>query len=291
LYLLSRQLSASAFLQAYQQLQLPHLIIAWLCFGGSFLLSSWNWGLLLRALGAPAAYGQVLAANLSGLFYSFLIPSALSSDAWRALRLYPSQKNLPALGMSILVDRLTGLVVFGGVLGLAWFVYPQNWPFQLASGQLLVPLFLLLLGGGGGLALAYLFPQTLRPYWDLAWALRHQGPALLWVTASSALVHALVSAMIYILALSFGVELNFFACWLLTELLTLAEFLPISVGGLGIREGLYVWMLVPLGLSAEQATVLSLAQFALMLLFSLWGGALELRWWWAWRYKAPPEST
>lgn len=51
----------------------------------------------------------------------------------------------------------------------------------------------------------------------------------------------------------------------------IAQVLPISVGGLGLREGALVLLLQPLGVSAAKATALGLLLYALNMVVSLLG--------------------
>jgi len=51
---------------------------------------------------------------------------------------------------------------------------------------------------------------------------------------------------------------------------------PISIGGLGVREGIYVTLFGQVGLSAAQATVLSLGVYSLDVFTGLLGGMIYL---------------
>jgi len=62
----------------------------------------------------------------------------------------------------------------------------------------------------------------------------------------------------------------------IVALVALAQVLPITVAGLGVREGLFVFLLAQYGAPAETALALSLTVFSVTLLFALLGGALSL---------------
>lgn len=59
-------------------------------------------------------------------------------------------------------------------------------------------------------------------------------------------------------------------------LVTLLTLLPVSLNGLGLREGGFVFFLGQLGIPQAQALALSLLVFGLTLLFSLAGGVCLL---------------
>jgi uncharacterized membrane protein YbhN (UPF0104 family) len=51
----------------------------------------------------------------------------------------------------------------------------------------------------------------------------------------------------------------------------IVQVLPITVGGLGVREGAFVLFLVPLGVPEEKALALGLLVYAINLVVSLLG--------------------
>jgi hypothetical protein len=57
---------------------------------------------------------------------------------------------------------------------------------------------------------------------------------------------------------------------------SVAVLLPLSVGGLGLREGALIGCLSWLGVSGELAVALSLGVFAIMLIGALLGGMIEV---------------
>jgi uncharacterized membrane protein YbhN (UPF0104 family) len=112
---------------------------------------------------------------------------------------------------------------------------------------------------------------------------------------SIALLQSLVvsiagSACIYFLAVSLGVPLGFVECMLFVPLGNVAGMLPVSISGLGVREGAMVYLLGLAGVPASQALCLSLAWFFVTVLMSLWGGVAFLRMG-LHRGSHPPESA
>ena len=58
----------------------------------------------------------------------------------------------------------------------------------------------------------------------------------------------------------------------------IAQVLPISVGGLGLREGALVLLLAPLGVGAAKATALGLLLYGINLVVSLFGAPSFAMW-------------
>lgn len=61
-------------------------------------------------------------------------------------------------------------------------------------------------------------------------------------------------------------------CTLMIPIISAVSMLPVSINGLGVREGAYVLLFGKLGLSAAQALTLSLSFFIIVTIVSLLGG-------------------
>ena len=74
-------------------------------------------------------------------------------------------------------------------------------------------------------------------------------------------------------ALGFDVSINYF--FLIVPIMALAILLP-SIGGLGVRELLSTLLFASAGLSAQEATALSLLVFAIERISGLFGAPIYL---------------
>jgi uncharacterized membrane protein YbhN (UPF0104 family) len=80
-----------------------------------------------------------------------------------------------------------------------------------------------------------------------------------------------VIATVGFLSLTLGTGVSFAALVAFIPAVAMAQVVPISLSGLGIREGMLVVLLTPLGVSNGHAVGLGLAWYATMLLVSLPG--------------------
>ena len=62
-------------------------------------------------------------------------------------------------------------------------------------------------------------------------------------------------------------------CWIL-GLLSIALFLPITIGGIGVREGTLVGIMGSMGIAQEKALALSFVIFGTQIIVSLIGGVI-----------------
>ena len=96
------------------------------------------------------------------------------------------------------------------------------------------------------------------------------------IFALSLLGHSLGIAVWLGLARSLGLTLSLPGLGWVRSAVQTANMLPISISGLGVREGALVVLLGPYAVSSADAVALSFLVFGLALLYGLLGGVLEL---------------
>ena len=83
--------------------------------------------------------------------------------------------------------------------------------------------------------------------------------SMLWIIGTS---------QVYVLSLAFNIDIPYFTFILIVAICAVAGSLPISVGGLGVREGAFVWILSEFGVEPSVAVVISLVGFLIKELFA-----------------------
>jgi uncharacterized membrane protein YbhN (UPF0104 family) len=96
-------------------------------------------------------------------------------------------------------------------------------------------------------------------------------PMLLSVIVQSANV-----ILVWLVATAIGVPVPFAYCWVLVPMVTLLTLLPVSINGMGVREGATIAFLTPLGIAAGPAVSVSFLWFLVFTAASLVGGAVYL---------------
>ena len=75
----------------------------------------------------------------------------------------------------------------------------------------------------------------------------------------------------YLVAQQLGISISFLELLVFIPIIVVITMLPISLGGLGLKEGLWVYLFTRVGQSAEEALLLSLIIMALSWLLSVPG--------------------
>jgi len=92
------------------------------------------------------------------------------------------------------------------------------------------------------------------------------------------MVWLLGSYQVIILAKAFAVDIPFITFIIITIIAAIAASLPVSVGGLGIREGALVFLLSTYGVEPEAAFVISLSSYLVKTIFpAILGGITSLK--------------
>jgi len=73
---------------------------------------------------------------------------------------------------------------------------------------------------------------------------------------------------------SIGIQLGMAYYFIYVPIIMAITIIPLSLAGIGIREGAFVFFFVPLGVPAAKALTLSLLLFVQMLIIALLGGIL-----------------
>ncbi len=241
----------------------------------SFVLGGVRWWLLFRHVNGAIAFRQLWPSYYLGVFFNNLLPSIYGGDLARTARLYTAGFGGSALVSSAFVDRVLGLAALLSMGGIAVLFAPAGFENHLALGVL-------------GLSLLALVPMVVIaavPQWTRLldagigsrWPRLHavlscfpryrNAPGLMLAAFGLSVLNQLMVVLaLLMLAPGLGVHLPVFQFLVVLILVFLVASLPISLGGLGAREGAMMALLLPLGVDA--ASVLALSAAYLLVLWS-----------------------
>jgi uncharacterized protein (TIRG00374 family) len=250
--------------------------------GVGLAISALRWRILLAAAGAQLGWGRAVHLYFMGYFFNVVLPTSVGGDVLRALALRGKVSTATAWG-SILVERLLG---FGCLLLLgiaASFAAPRaaaaRHVLLIAAAVYLVGLVLILRGhipdptGNGILA------KGLRSILRLRGEIRSYGPhgkAMAAGVALSLLWQGVLIAVNAVLSRGMGGNIPLASLLVLVPLVQALTMIPVSLGGLGVREMGYEHFFRISGFDPAEGVALGLAWLAVSTLFALLGGATLL---------------
>jgi uncharacterized membrane protein YbhN (UPF0104 family) len=188
-----------------------------------------------------------------GMFYNLLLPGAISGDAYKVILLKQwYNTSMKKAGSAVLIDRVSGMVALLLLLGLyGWLVLPEPWQIAGVTTAAL-----------GSAGLLYLVVSR--------WMRDFRGSyfvTLVW----GLLVQSMQVICIYLVMKALGIPLSESGYLFLFLLSSIAAVLPLTIGGLGIREIVFLHGSELLGLTESKAVVISLIFYLITVLVSLAG--------------------
>ncbi|MFN8495204.1 MAG: lysylphosphatidylglycerol synthase transmembrane domain-containing protein [Caldilineaceae bacterium] len=284
------------------------LLLGACCYAAAVALSGLKWGVLLRAIGIPVTPLRLLAYQWVAEFFNNFLPAQVGGDVMRGYALATDTHRAADAAASVLIDRFIGLLVFMLAAALAstsmlLWGRPDGSRF---TGDALVSMRFIFLGSVGislvllvmliallsrrlkqlvERLLSYLpLANRLVPIWQkLAAAFnayRYQYRALLLTAIGSVLIVVLTSINIWLIsrAIAHNWNVTLVDVLAINPIIVLVGLLvPLSPGGLGVRQGAFLATFALIGASGELGLAVGLLQQFIGYLVSLPGGLLWMR--------------
>lgn len=257
---------------------------AFILFVAGTALRAFRWQALLQGLGLQAPIGRLIELYFVGTFFNTFLPSGFGGDVVRVIELAQDSRRTHEAAGTVLVDRLTGVLV---LLAMALLALPFS--LELISPPLAVGIAVLATGGLGGGWLLFqqrllnriigLIPAGL-PFGvkgqveKLYAAVCGPGPkAIRQALGVSLAFNLLIVLMNYFIALSLDVRVSMGYFFLFVPLTSMSLMLP-AIGGLGVREYFYNALWPQAGVGPAAAVAMSLLNYAVSVTTGIIGGAI-----------------
>jgi glycosyltransferase 2 family protein len=264
------------------------LLVSCSVFFASHLLGSLQWRLLLKAEDIRLGWWRTVSFYFIGLFFNNFLIGGMGGDVFRMVDVRKCSKKGTAAVSGVVLDRMMGFLALSGIAVLAV-------PLALASGRFRPSLF----GGFVAMVLGWLFlllfffskrfakPLTrlfswlipdsigakMREVYRKIHAFGRQRRLFIQVTAISFAVQALRVLTHYFAGRALGITVSPLYYFLFIPLIAIMASLPISIGGLGLREQTGVVLFAAAGMSAVQAVAVEFLSYLIAIGTSLPGGA------------------
>jgi glycosyltransferase 2 family protein len=270
-----------------------YLLPAALLFLAAMSNAGLKWFVLLRAQGIEVPFRAVLSYTFVGFFFNNFLPANVGGDIMRGYGLARYTEQVAEAAVSIVVDRLVGLLGFmlAAVVSavVAVFVlHNQNLEIvaiaAVAAVVVLGIIFAVLLSRRVRALVARIFDwRLLNPlaptYQRLSSSLdayRHNYSALLLALCLGVLTLILTNFTDYFIAQALGGGMPLIYIFLFNPIIAFVLLVPISIGGLGVTQAAYPFFYGLAGVSTNLAFAVSLMKQLIIYVTSIPGGIL---WW------------
>ncbi len=282
------------FVEVWQKLKalsLPFVAFALLYYTICQWLSCIRWKIILKALGFSASINLLLSSYFCGMFLNTCLPGTLGGDVYRVYTISRKSQDSELAFVSVFLERVTGLFA---LLGIALLSIPPA--FSIVKLWDIILLLVVCTGIVLGIVLLILSPRLLNwsetllgklhlqdithRFRKIQILLRHfrsHTKALMATMIVSLIFQLLVVYYYYLIAQQLNIPISYLQLLVFNAIIVVITLFPISLGGLGVKEGLLAYLFNRIGLTIEQALLLSITVTILSWLLSLFGGLIILR--------------
>ena len=248
----------------------------------ALLVSAWKWQLLLAAQGIAVPITALFSSYLIGLFFNNFLPSNIGGDVLRVHDVARRTGHRAAVAASVIAERLlAGLAL--ALTAVVALLFSAEYTAQVGpSVGLALLVFAVLLGLAAAPGVRHWLERVLpagraqaltRVAEQMGAALRNWN-AVLSVLVLSFVFQATVVLVAWTGFAAIGEPVSLGACFVFIPIISAVQLVPVSLNGLGVREGAYVLFFGSIGVGELNAAAASLLFGLLVAGVSLAGGAL-----------------
>ncbi|MHA7129694.1 lysylphosphatidylglycerol synthase transmembrane domain-containing protein [Algoriphagus namhaensis] len=264
LYLVFRKIDTAQLLVIVKTIQWVWLVPAVILFALSKVATAVRLNQYFKNIGLQLSEKQNWRLYLIGMFYNLFLPGGIGGDGYKVYLLNKQYKTpVKKLVQAALLDRLGGLVAIVFLLFGLFLLVDIRLDFldtEIWNGLIIVGLMLTL--PAFWLAQRIFFKGFLPSFWL----------ANLWSFAGQ--IAQLICAWFILMAL--GITENILAYQLVFLLSSIVAVLPLTIGGVGARELVFVYAHTYAGIEETAAVAFSLIFFLITAGVSLVGALMKV---------------
>ncbi|MDD5408886.1 MAG: lysylphosphatidylglycerol synthase transmembrane domain-containing protein [Candidatus Omnitrophica bacterium] len=264
------------------------LALGFLIFSLSYVLGFWRWQMLVKAAGINAPLKKLISSFCGGIFFSIFLPSTIGGDLVRTADIVSHTQKAKQVIATVFLDRLSGyiglvIIVLIAVLLGGTIISDKIVFFSVAIITTLLAVILLLLFNNFIYARITRFlsvpgagkiREMIKDMHREIHVFRNQKNIIIANLVLSFIIQVIFPLSVYLIGLSLGVKIKFSYFLIFLPIISAITLLPISIGGLGLREGLFVVYFAKAGVIKQLALAMSLLSFSSMVFYSAIGGVI-----------------
>jgi glycosyltransferase 2 family protein len=281
----------SSILDGIKDLNVYYLVIALVFYFIAISFIVFRWGILLKAHDFYISNRFLWQSALIGFFYNNLLPTSAGGDFYRVYDIKQS-KDVPVnVGIaSVVMERIIGTFTSFTLLIIAYFLGLFDYLSKNAALGLLISILVIIL-----FFTVLFFPRLfklnllinkfrifskirpgLKEFHGILISYRYKIKYLFISYLYSLIIQVFFLISYNSILLALDLELKFYVFIFIIPFVSLASSVPITIGGIGIRENALVFAITSFGIAQGQATLFSLIILAIILILGMIGGVIYL---------------
>lgn len=288
LIFLFRQVDKKALFEIISNSDKWLMVLAFFIFSSGYILGVYRWQMLLKAVKINLSLKRTIISSAGGIFFSLFLPSTIGGDLVRSVDLAAHTKRPREVIATVLLDRLSGYV---GLVALALLSLAIGWklvPLKSVLPAVFIITSILVLGllvlfnkfaynkvnqflhspGAGRIR------ESIKNLHQEIHIFRRNKKVILKNLGISFLIQLGSPLTFYVIALSLGIKISIVYFFVFLPIIGAITLLPISIGGLGLRDATTIFFFGTIGVTKDLAFAMSLVSFFFIVILSGVGGLI-----------------
>jgi len=288
LIFLFRQIDKKTLLGILASANIWLLAGAFFIFLFTYIISLYRWEMLLKAVQVHLSIKRIIISFSAGLFFNLFLPSTIGGDLVRSFDLAAHTKKPKEIIASVLLDRISGyagLVLVALIALFYGYGLFQDKTVIFIVGLitvLLVAVLLVLFNNFFFGKINKLFHSpagnrlliAIKDTHQEMYYFRKRKGILLANLLYSILIQVSCPFSFYLIALALGVKTSLIYFFIFIPIINAVTMLPISIGGLGLRDATVIYFFSKVGMPKDFAFAVSITVFFFTLLIGALGGLI-----------------
>ncbi|MFA5287254.1 MAG: lysylphosphatidylglycerol synthase transmembrane domain-containing protein [Candidatus Omnitrophota bacterium] len=264
------------------------LAVGFLIFFIIYLLGFLRWQMLLKSAGINIPLKRLVISFSGGVFFSIFLPSTIGGDLVRAADLAGHTQKTKEVIATVFLDRLSGYIGLVIVVILALLFGKGIVQDKVVLSSVIVIIAILVLvtlvlfnsfiysritkflstPGAGRIK------ELIKGLHHEIHVVRNHKKMIFGNLFISFMIQVIAPASIYFIALSLGIKIDPIYYFIFLPIIGAITLLPVALGGLGLRENLFVVYFAKVGVVKQLAIAMSLLSFAFIIIYGALGGLI-----------------
>jgi len=264
IYYVWSHIDSSRLIETLQVVNIWWLLGAFISFNLSKISSAIRLNYYFRAIDISLDEWSNLKLYYLGMYYNLFLPGGIGGDGYKAYLLEKRyQVGYKRLISSLLLDRISGMVALLLLGGVLFFpssfahidIFDKLSPLIVLGILLVLPLYYILIRKFFGYFMSIFYPTTIYAF----------VVQLLQIVSAISIVLSLPIESIYMV--------EYLLLFLISSIVAI---LPISIGGVGVRELTFLYGFTIIGADTTTAVTFSLLFFIITAISSLIGAFVKV---------------
>lgn len=288
LFYLFRQVDLKSLLTLIGNSNKPLLFLAFCIFSLAYVLCLFRWEMLLKAVKVTLPLKRVIISFGGGIFFNLFLPSTIGGDLMRSIDLSAHTQKPKEVIATVFLDRLsgyTGLVILASsslFLGYNLIRDKSVILSIVAIAGILIAILLALFNKTLYSIINRFFQnpkagkirELLKDLHQEIHYFKGHKKVIICNLILSVLIQATGPLTFFVISLSMGLKIKLIYFFIFLPIVGAITLLPISIGGLGLREATVTLFFAKVGVDSHAAMAMALLNSFFIFVWGALGGLI-----------------